>query len=125
MSPSWSSLRSHRAIDTLVSLAVADYALAVVLTTSTTDNSPFYANEANVGEAIRQSGIAREDLYLTTKFDHIGNESVEAELAKSLEKVRLASAEVGLQLPDFCSPSTARHVIRRPPPHSLALLCCT
>lgn len=61
-----------------------------------TDNSPFYANEQNVGEAIRRSGIAREDLYITTKFDHMGNESVEAELHKSLQKVScwLLSAEI-------------------------------
>src|SRR5438045_7490559 len=32
------------------------------------DTAQAYGNEESVGEAIRDSGIAREDLFLTTKF---------------------------------------------------------
>ena len=34
------------------------------------DTATFYANEAEVGEGIRQSGIPREEIFLTTKVRH-------------------------------------------------------
>lgn len=52
------------------------------------DNSPFYQNEGFVGEAIRASGIPRSSLYLSSKFDHVNDESVEVEFQKSLDNVR-------------------------------------
>jgi diketogulonate reductase-like aldo/keto reductase len=43
-----------------------------------------YYNEDSVGVAIRESGLKREELYITTKFDG-GN--VREEINKSLAKV--------------------------------------
>ena len=34
------------------------------------DTAQMYGNEAGVGEAIRDSGIARDDLYVTTKLNN-------------------------------------------------------
>lgn len=47
-----------------------------------------YKNEEFVGAAIRQSGIPREQLFLTSKWAAIGGDDVRAELSKTLEKVR-------------------------------------
>jgi hypothetical protein len=44
-----------------------------------------YANEQYVGAAIRESGLAREDLWITTKYD--GGDVLE-EAHTSLRKVR-------------------------------------
>jgi len=46
---------------------------------------PVYANEEFVGTAIRKSGVARRDLWITTKYD--GGEVLDAVHA-SLHKVR-------------------------------------
>jgi len=46
---------------------------------------PVYANEEFVGTAIRESGVARRDLWITTKYD--GGEVLDAVHA-SLHKVR-------------------------------------
>ncbi len=34
------------------------------------DTATFYANEAEVGEGIRKSGIPRDEIFLTTKVRH-------------------------------------------------------
>jgi hypothetical protein len=47
--------------------------------------SAVYENEQSVGKAIRASGIAREKLFVTTKYD---GGDVERELRKSLADVR-------------------------------------
>lgn len=52
------------------------------------DDSTFYANEEFTGAAIGQSGIARESLYVTTKFDGMYGQNVQHELETSLKKVR-------------------------------------
>lgn len=49
-----------------------------------------YGNEGSVGEAIRLSGIPREELYITSKFDHLDGKNVTTELHESLSKVRLS-----------------------------------
>lgn len=51
------------------------------------DDSTFYANEEFTGAAIGQSGIARESLYVTTKFDGMYGQNVQHELETSLKKV--------------------------------------
>lgn len=38
-------------------------------------------------EAIAISGLPREDLYITTKYDALGGEDVRTEFNKSLKKV--------------------------------------
>ncbi|HET6214688.1 MAG TPA: aldo/keto reductase [Micromonosporaceae bacterium] len=48
------------------------------------DTATFYANEAEVGQAVRDSGVPREDIFITTKLppDHAGREraTIEASL---------------------------------------------
>lgn len=51
------------------------------------DNAAVYANEETVGLAISQSGIPREELYLTSKYDHLEGKDVETEFQESLQKV--------------------------------------
>ena len=53
------------------------------------DSAQFYANEAEMGEAVRQSGIPRSEVYLTTKILSAGG-SVE----KSLQKLRDSVAKI-------------------------------
>lgn len=50
-------------------------------------DSTVYANEEFVGTAIHESGLARQDLFITTKYD--GGEVLDAVHA-SLRKVRLS-----------------------------------
>ena len=55
------------------------------------DTAAIYKNEEGVGEGIRKSGIAREDLFLTTKawLDDIRGGTVRKALETSLKKLRL------------------------------------
>lgn len=50
------------------------------------DSAQFYANEAEMGDAVRQSGIPRSEVYLTTKILSAGG-SAEKTLAKLRESV--------------------------------------
>jgi diketogulonate reductase-like aldo/keto reductase len=53
------------------------------------DTAKFYRNEGDIGEAIKQSGIPREDIFLTTKLwnsDH-GHDSTIAACNQSLQKL--------------------------------------
>src|SRR5205085_5473382 len=47
-----------------------------------------YGNEESVGEAIRDSGIAREDLFLTTKF-YPGSDDPAKEAERSLRRLEV------------------------------------
>lgn len=56
------------------------------------DTAAFYGNEESVGQAIRDSGVKREDLFVTTKLwnaDH-GYEATKEALGKSLSRLGLA-----------------------------------
>ncbi len=59
------------------------------------DTAQAYGNEPSVGRALRDSGVEREDVFLTTKF-HPGRKDPVAEVEKSLE--RLGVGEVDLYL---------------------------
>jgi diketogulonate reductase-like aldo/keto reductase len=50
------------------------------------DTAQAYGNEASVGRALRDSGVAREDVYITTKF-YPAKKDAEAEAEKSLERL--------------------------------------
>jgi diketogulonate reductase-like aldo/keto reductase len=50
------------------------------------DTAQAYGNEASVGKAIRESGLARDDLFITTKF-YPGHTDPAAEAQKSLERL--------------------------------------
>jgi diketogulonate reductase-like aldo/keto reductase len=50
------------------------------------DTAQAYGNEASVGRALRDSGIAREEVFLTTKF-YPARQEPEAEMEGSLERL--------------------------------------
>lgn len=55
------------------------------------DTAQSYGNEEAVGEAIQQSSIAREELFITTKvwISHGGYEKAKASIEESLKKMQL------------------------------------
>ena len=55
------------------------------------DTAQFYGNEKEVGEAVRQSGISRSDVFLTTKILTPGG-SVEEDYQKCIESVNKLDA---------------------------------
>ncbi|KAK8108266.1 NADP-dependent oxidoreductase domain-containing protein [Apiospora kogelbergensis] len=58
------------------------------------DTAQYYANEAEVGEAVRRSGLDRRDVFLTTKI--LSPEaSAEANYQKCLESVRKLDGDSG------------------------------
>ncbi|MEV4352308.1 aldo/keto reductase [Actinoplanes sp. NPDC049596] len=57
------------------------------------DTAQAYGNEASVGRALRDSGIAREDVYITTKF-YPGSKDPEAEAQRSLERLGIDSVDL-------------------------------
>jgi len=50
------------------------------------DTAQAYGNEESVGRAVRDSGLAREDVFITTKF-HPGGKDAEAEAQRSLQRL--------------------------------------
>ncbi len=55
------------------------------------DTASFFENEREVGKAIRESGVARGDVFLTTKvwYDHFGPGEFRGSLEASLERLGL------------------------------------
>ena len=62
------------------------------------DTAQMYGNEAGVGEAIRSSGLARDDLYVTTKLNNSFHRPDDArrEIDASLEKLGLDQVDLFL-----------------------------
>ncbi|NMY73733.1 2,5-didehydrogluconate reductase DkgB [Pseudomonas sp. WS 5071] len=54
------------------------------------DTAQIYENEADVGQAIAESGVARDQLYITSKIwvDHFSRETLVPSLKESLKKLR-------------------------------------
>jgi len=52
------------------------------------DTAQAYGNEESVGKALRESGVAREEIFVTTKF-HAGREDPAAEIEGSLRRLGL------------------------------------
>ena len=54
------------------------------------DTAQAYFNEEGVGMAIQESGVPREQIFLTTKvwISHAGEEKAMASIAESLRKLR-------------------------------------
>ena len=50
------------------------------------DTAQAYGNERSVGKALRDSGVPREDVFITTKF-YPGRKDAEAEAQRSLERL--------------------------------------
>ena len=55
------------------------------------DTAAYYGNEASIGRAIKDSGIPREELFITTKLwnDAHGYEEAKAALQDSLDRLQL------------------------------------
>ena len=58
------------------------------------DTAAIYGNEREVGEAIAESGIAREEIFVTTKLWNNRQTDAPAALAESLEKLGLDQVEL-------------------------------
>lgn len=71
------------------------------------DTAQLYDNEAAVGAGIRRSGIAREDIFLTTKvwIDHFANGDLQQSVKDSLD--RLGTDYVDLLLLHWPNPDVA------------------
>lgn len=77
------------------------------------DTAQIYGNEAEVGQAIEESGIARSDLFVTTKIwtDNYAKDKLIPSLRESLEKLRTDYVDLtlihwpapnnGVPLPEF------------------------
>lgn len=81
------------------------------------DTAQIYANEAEVGQAIAESGVPRDDVFLTTKIwiDKLSRDKLIPSLRGSLEKLRTDRVDLTL----IHWPSTAGAV---PPAESLEAL---
>jgi len=62
------------------------------------DTAQVYENEAAVGQAIAESGVARQDLFLTTKIwvDHFAEDKFIPSLKDSLKKLRTDAVDLTL-----------------------------
>ena len=54
------------------------------------DTAQAYRNEEEAGRAIRESGLARKDVYITTKFSATNGLDVETSIQNSLKNVRVS-----------------------------------
>jgi len=57
------------------------------------DTAQAYGNERSVGRALRDSGLPREDVFITTKF-HPGRRDPEAEVQRSLKRLGVDSVDL-------------------------------
>lgn len=64
--------------------------------TPTNERISVYKNEDSVGTAIRESGLQRSDLYITTKFD---GGIIRDALLSSLSKVRFLAFDISTNRP--------------------------
>lgn len=62
------------------------------------DTAAFYGNEREVGEGIRQSGVAREDIFLTTKiwYSDIADGDLQRSVESSLELLEDNAVDLAL-----------------------------
>jgi diketogulonate reductase-like aldo/keto reductase len=51
------------------------------------DGAQMYGNEKHLGDAVKQSGLPREDFYITTKLDGSGEKGVKDSFEESLAKL--------------------------------------
>lgn len=74
------------------------------------DTARIYGNEHGVGQAIAESGIARDDLFITTKLwnDDQGTDSVVDAFERSMEKLGLETLD--LYLIHWPAPANDRYV---------------
>ena len=60
------------------------------------DTAWFYGNEKEVGEGLRQSGVKRENVFITTKVreTHLEPEKLRQSLSESLANLQIGRAHV-------------------------------
>ena len=71
-------------------VVIASVKTALELGYRTIDTAQIYDNEAAVGQAIAESGVARDELFITTKIwiENLSPEKLIASLEESLQKLR-------------------------------------
>lgn len=60
------------------------------------DTAQAYRNEREAGIAIRESGLKRDEIFVTTKYSGYDGLDVSTAIRNSLENVRAASSILGL-----------------------------
>lgn len=62
------------------------------------DTAQMYDNETEVGEAVRQSGVSREEIFLTTKvwWEHLKHDELIASLEESCRKLGVDQVDLAL-----------------------------
>ena len=60
------------------------------------DTAQIYRNEVEAGVAIRESGLARNDIFVTTKWSGMDGLDIATSIQNSLKNVRVASIYIGL-----------------------------
>ena len=55
------------------------------------DTAQSYLNEEEAGIALRESGLARKDIFITTKYSGLNGLDIESSIQNSLKNVRAAS----------------------------------
>ncbi|MBA7843143.1 2,5-didehydrogluconate reductase DkgB [Klebsiella sp. RHBSTW-00484] len=88
-------------------VVIASVKTALELGYRAIDTAQIYDNEAAVGQAIAESGIARDELFITTKIwiENLGKDKLIASLKESLQKLR--TDYVDLTLIHWPSPNDA------------------
>ena len=71
------------------------------------DTAAIYGNEEGVGKALKDSGVAREDLYVTTKLWNDAHQKADARRAIETSLEKLGLDHVDLYLVHW--PSTVKH----------------
>ena len=67
------------------------------------DTAQGYRNEEEAGKAIRESGLARKDIYITTKFSGRDDLTIEEAIHASLSNVRIHFAvTLDMRLTKLC-----------------------
>ncbi|TCD64297.1 hypothetical protein EIP91_004275 [Steccherinum ochraceum] len=73
------------------------------------DTAVFYANEEDVGKGIRNSGVPREEIFLTTKLNGTDHGRVEAAFNESFERLNIGYIDLYLMhWPQGYDPQTGR-----------------
>ena len=53
------------------------------------DTAQVYRNEAEAGQAFKESGLARDDVFITTKWSGLGGLDIQTSIQNSLKNVRI------------------------------------
>ena len=79
-------------------VVIASVKTALELGYRTVDTAQIYGNEAAVGQAIEESGVPREELFITTKIwtENLSKDKLIPSLKESLEKLRIDYVDLTL-----------------------------